>query len=259
MTSPVFKSAFHSSEDEFSGQGKRPVVFDIIGFDGVTSLLPEGLKLVLHVNPSSLSFTYSNNIQRAQTLGGFVEWHWGSLPTEVQFEASTGGFMRLYTGLSAVTGPGPSNDQILPKSAQAQSATIGGGGYIPSRRETIAYDKYLDLLALFHNNGAIYDRNGRIILQGQIKMSFDGGVWYGWFSSFSVSESADTPYQFKLSAGFTVEREEHTLRAVSGLSNPLVGEVPRSENEVLGDFVFPNQSPAQPPVNPLVTGSDVIT
>lgn len=233
----VFKSAFNSPEDEFIGAGKRPVVFDIVAPDGVTSLLPEDLRMVLHVNPSSMSFTYSRNTERAQTLGGFIEWHWGDSPTEVTFEFATGGFMRLYTGLSAVTGPGPSNNRIEPKSAQAQAATVGGGGYIPSRRETIAYDKYLDLLALFHNNGSIYDRNGRIHLQGQIKISFDGGVWFGWFTSFSVNEAAELPYMFKLSAGFTVEREEHTLRASSGLSNPLVG-LPAPAPVPNDEFIF---------------------
>lgn len=214
MTDPsryVFRSAFNSPDDEFNGQGIRPVVFDIVTPDGTTSLLPDDLRMVLHVNPSSMSLTYSRSTERAQTLGGFVEWHWGDSPTEVTLEASTGGFMRLYTGVSAITGPGPSNDKILPDRAQAQTASRSDG-YIPSRRETIAYDKYLDLLALFHNNGSIYDKAGRIILQGQIKMSFDGGVWYGWFNSFSVSEAAESPYQFTLSAGFTVEREEYTLR-----------------------------------------------
>ena len=52
----------------------------------------------------------------------------------LDLEASTGGFMRLYTGLSNVTSP----------------ATTGG-----TRRETLAYDSYLDLLSLFHHNGSV--------------------------------------------------------------------------------------------------------
>ncbi|MCH8517573.1 MAG: hypothetical protein LAT68_14720 [Cyclobacteriaceae bacterium] len=95
---------------------------------------------------------------------------------------------------------------IRPISAQAQH--LGG-----TRRETIAYDKYLDFLALYKNNGSIYDRQGRIVYQGQVKMSFDGSVYYGWFENFSVSESADSPFMFSLSASFTVEREDHLTRS----------------------------------------------
>lgn len=195
MASPVFRSAFH---DQFDTQGgKRPVVFDIIGPDRMTSLLPDHLKMVLHVNPSSFKPTYKKLITRIQTIGGFVEQHWGDGAHELTLEMATGGFMRMYSGLSNTTG-GPF------------AYDIGG-----TRRQTIAYDKYLDMLALFKNNGAIFDARGNIALQGQIKVSFDGQHHYGWFNSFSVNESADQPYMFTLSAGFTVDRDVWVHRAVS--------------------------------------------
>jgi len=202
-----FRSLVNSPRDEFDGRGVRPVVFDIIAPDRVTSLLPDDIKLVLHINPTTMKFSYQKVIERAQTKGGFVEFHWGDQPAEIAFEAATGGFMRLYSGLSNVTGPGPSNSKILPSSAK--SSSVGG-----TRRETIAYDKYLDFLALYKNNGAIYDTYGNIALQGQVRITFDGGSWWGYFNAFSVSEDAQKPYQFTLSAGFSVERERHQLRSV---------------------------------------------
>jgi hypothetical protein len=201
------KSAFQSPLDTYDGTGRRPVVFDIIGPDRVTSLLPPDLKMVLHVNPSSMGFTYAKTISRQQTLAGFVEYHWGSNPTEITFTMATGGFMRLYSGLSNITGPTPSNDLVKPTNMKATST----GG---TRRETIAYDKYLDMLALFHNNGAIYDSRGNIVFQGQILITYDGGSWWGWFSSFSVEETAEKPYQFTLNANFTVERELHRTKSM---------------------------------------------
>jgi len=189
MGQPLFRSAFQSPADEFNGQGKRPVVFDIVAPDFETSLLPDDVKLVLHVNPSSMKITYNKVIERTQTLGGFVEFHWGDGAGEITFEMATGGLMRLYSGLSNITGGTGSLD-------------VGG-----TRRDTIAYDKYLDILALFHNNGAIYDVNGNIFLQGAIKVSFDGGIYVGWFNSFSVNEEVSKPYQFGLSAGFTLMYE----------------------------------------------------
>ena len=214
----VIRSAFESSEDEFLGIGKRPVVFDILAPDLRTSLLGE-FKLVLHVNPSTMSFSYSKVIERQQTLGGWVETHWGSAPTEVSFTASTGGFVRLFSGLSNITGPGPSNSDIVPTASQARD--VGG-----TRRETIAYDKYLDLLALFKNNGSIYDAFGTIALQGQILMAFDGGSYWGWFSNFSVEETAEQPYQFTMNSSFIVEKERQVLRTIN------VPLVPLSDSKV---------------------------
>jgi hypothetical protein len=188
--------------------GKRPVVFDILGPDRRTSLLPDFLKMVLHVNPSTMQISYAKVIERTQTLGGFVEAHWGEAPTDVQFQIATGGFLRLFAGLSNITGPTPSNMDIRPANMQA----VGTGG---TRRDTIAYDKYLDLLALYKNNGSVYDTYGQIAFQGQILITFDGGAWYGWFDTFSVEETAERPYQFALTAHFVVDREKYNLRTVN--------------------------------------------
>lgn len=190
--SPIFQSAFSSFEDEFDGTGRRPVVFDILGPDLATSLLPEDVRMVLHVNPSSMNLTYAKQIERIQTKGGFVEQHWGEAARSISFNMATGGFKRLYSGLSNVT----------------------GGGYDTrgTRRETIAYDKFLDLLALFHNNGSIYDDSGQIAFQGIIKVTFDGGIYLGWFQSFQVTEAAEKPFQFDLTAEFTVGHEVMRLR-----------------------------------------------
>ena len=190
---PIFQSAFISEDDEFNGFGVRPVVFDILGPDLSTSILPEGLRMVLHVNPSSMAFSYAKQTARMQTKGGFVEQHWGEAARSITFNLATGGFKRLYSGLSNVTGGG---------------MDVGG-----TRRETIAYDKYLDLLALFHNNGSIYDTSGQIALQGIIKILFDGGIYLGWFGTFGVTEAADKPYQFALTAEFTIAHEVMRLRS----------------------------------------------
>lgn len=216
---PLFTGSFPArEEEEFSGAGKRPVVFDILGSDEATSILPTGIKLVLWVNPSSLSIKYTRKVERIQTLGGWVEQHWGDDAEGIDISMATGGFMRLYSGLSTVTSP----------------ATTGG-----ARRETLAYDAYLDMLALFHNNGSVYDVNGKVALQGIIKMTFDGGVYLGWFNSFSIQESAEKPHQFTLSASFDVKTEvqvwktsipfSSTTTSTSNFQVPEVGDFPLPE------------------------------
>ncbi len=197
-TPPIFKSAFQSQYDEFLGLNKRPVVFDVLGSDYQTSLLPEDYKMVLHVNPNSMKITNAKVIQRTQTRGGFVEQHWGEGARNISFDMATGGFMRLYTGLSNITRGGEFT---------AGGIDTGGG-----RRDTIAYDKYLDMLALFHNNGMVYDDRGEIVFNGAIQVTFDEGVYVGWFNDFSVSESSEKPYQFQLTASFTIKTEKYRLR-----------------------------------------------
>lgn len=198
---PLFRSAFMSPDDEFNTSlNRKPVVFDILAPDYETSLLPDGMQLVLHVNPQSMQLNHAKVIERTQTMGGYVEQHWGDGVRSIDFNMVTGGFMRLYSGLSNVTG-GP-------------GAYDAGG----TRRETIAYDKYLDMLALFHNNGSIYDTAGKIVFQGIIKITFDGGIYLGWFQSFNVSEDASKPFQFTMTANFTVEEEIQRFRSPMSLN-----------------------------------------
>jgi len=198
MTQPVFRSAFQSPNDAYNGTGVRPVVFDILATDGETSLLPDHLKMVLHANPTSMSIQYQKVIERIQTRGGYVEQHWGDGPSTMSFEMTTGGFMRLYTGLSNITGTTDPDVGI----------DLGG-----TRRDTIAYDKYLDMLALFHNNGSVYDQRGTIAFTGMIRVTYDEGTYYGNFTSFTVTESSDKPYQFALSGSFQIRRERFELRS----------------------------------------------
>jgi|GEM_PF-1716336 len=192
----VFTGSFSGPDEEKLRRGRRPVIFDVLAPDRETSLLDlaeKDLRLVLHVNPRTMRLGYTKQTERFLTRGGFVEYHWGDAVEEITFDAATGGFMRMYTGLSNI-------------------ASSGGGQ--PGRRDTIAYDKYLDLLALFHNNGAIYDMFGNIALQGYLKIIFDGGVHIGWFDgAFTVTEDANVPYMFSLSARFLIDREIMQFRS----------------------------------------------
>ena len=224
---PVIPSAFNSFQDPLQRQGKRPVIFDILAPDKQTSILPEEIKLVLHVNPRSMNLQYNKLVSRVQTRGGFVEQHWGDALEQITFEGSTGGFVRLYAGLSNKTGT--SNAGNLQGNGSELTAVQG-------RRETIAYDRYLDLLALFHGNGAIYDINGNIALQGYIQITFDEGVYIGWFDTdFTVTEDASQPYQFRMNSRFIIEEERLNFRStiLNAQSNSFYGLGQQPQNQPL--------------------------
>ena len=88
------------------------------------------------------------------------------------------------------------------------------------------------MLALFHGNGSVYDSNGNIVLQGIIKLTFDGGVYYGWFASISVTETADKPYQFALSSTFTVHKEVVVWRSTLSSEDVQASSSPPPTGEI---------------------------
>jgi len=154
--------------------GYIPLAFQITSpYDNATSLLPHAL--ISHVNPQSFAETFNKKVERIQTRGGFVEQHWGDDLGEISVDQSTGAFINLYTGLSSIL-----------------------------RHRTIAWDRYQDLYDLFRNNGSVYDPHGNIVLQGHVLLMYDRGTYLGHFRTFSMEESEETPFAFKVSWTFKV-------------------------------------------------------
>lgn len=165
-----------------------PMAFQVTSpFNRNILLLPHAL--VLHVNPMSLQESAVQKIERIQTRGGFVEQHWGHDLLELSADASTGAFMNIRTGLTSVL-----------------------------RQRTIAWDRFRDLHDLFRHNGSVYDPFGNIVLQGDVMLMFDRGVYYGHFRSFSWDETADSPFSFKLSWTFKVTQTLQSIDVFRGIA-----------------------------------------
>lgn len=192
-TQGFIPSAFRAPEDEFDPNlGRKPVVLDILGPDHRTSLLGTDLKLVLHVNPSSLNISRPKIATAANAQRGRVRWHYGQGIIQISMEGATGGFVRMYSGL---TGTASVTKQI------------------PSRRETIAYERYQDLLALFRNNGCVYSNSGTPIHYGIVVLKYDGASYRGWWESFTTTEESSRSFQFTLSAEFQGIKEHRFIRS----------------------------------------------
>lgn len=173
-------------------KGGIPLAFQITSpFDRRRVLLPHAL--VMHVNPASLNETHNKKIERFQTRGGWVEQHWGDELLEMSADGSTGAFVNLYTGLSSVL-----------------------------RQRTIAWDRYRDLYDLYHNNGALYDPFGNLVLSGHILLMYDRGTYLGRFRSFDVQETDQSPFAFTLSWSFKVE---HTILQMSAQQQNVISQV----------------------------------
>lgn len=185
-------------------------------------LMPHAL--VMHVNPQNYSEQHTKKVERIQTRGGFVEQHWGDDLTEITCDGSTGAFMNIYTGLTALL-----------------------------RQQTIQWDRYRDLFDLYRNNGSLYDPYGNIVLQGNIMLMYDRGTYNGYFRTFEVEETDDQPFSFKLSFSFKVQEE---LMKIPNLgSNPAQRGAPafQGQNAVTSATNIPGAQPGTAAANVAAT------
>ena len=157
-----------------------PVVFQVVSPDNNTLLLPDFL--YLHVNPESFEVSYDQQIERFQTQGGFVEQHFGEQLSEVSGSQSSGVFMSVEDGITRY-----------------------------NRRDSVAYRKTLQLIDVFKSNGSVYDDQGMVQFKGRIRIVFGYGTYDGFFTTFDVTETAESPFSLQLSWSFTAEKERYEL------------------------------------------------
>jgi hypothetical protein len=190
LSAPGEASYVHGADTR---RGYIPLAFQVTSpFDELKAMMPHAL--VSHVNPSSFSESFTKKIERIQTRGGFVEQHWGDELSEISVEQSTGAFINLNTGLSSLL-----------------------------RQRTIAWDRYQDLFDLYRNDGNVYDPFGNVVLKGWVMVMFDRGTYLGSFRSFQKEETDDSPFTFKISWSFKVEK---TLYQVPNVSRKTTGQAP---------------------------------
>ena len=138
--------------------------------------------MVLHVNPNSFEESFTKVITRQITRGGYLEQHWGEELDQIACNGSTGMFITTTSGLAAL-----------------------------NRKASIAYRKYLELVAVYRNNGLVYDQRGNVIFNGSINLHFDSNIYNGYFENMVVNETAENPFTFDVSFTFKVK---HSFRTV---------------------------------------------
>lgn len=170
------RGAFTSVE----ASAKEPVLFQVLSPDEETLLFP--IALFFHINPNSLSPSYTKLISTTQTRGGFLEQHWGEQLTEISSEQVSGALINVESGLA-----------------------------VRRRRETLAAYRFNLLEDLFHNNANVYDAQGNIVYKGYVRITFRGGIYDGYFSSLSITEDASQPFLITATWSFKVIKEARTL------------------------------------------------
>jgi len=179
-------------------KNKKSVIWQIDG-------IPDKYKvpdLIMKINPSNLSSNYSQLINRKRTLGGFIEEHWGEQLDSISASGKTGQFVNKL-GLTNFT-----------------------------RRDTAAYNDFQNLIAIYRNNGVLYDSfTNRIIAQGSVVMNYDSNIYKGYFENFTITESADKPFELNYDFSFKVTQEVYPGRMKSFRSVTTVSRVGELRND----------------------------
>ena len=210
-------------EQTYQAQGRRgrPMLFQITDPHN-TPLFP--YLLALHINPQNFEERMMTSKSVAVTRGGFVEWIWPDELDILSASASTGAFIGPDTGL------------VSGSDGRISSSTVGGYKATPGRHQTIAWERYQDLLELFHCNGMIFDGNGRPVIRGKVMCVYDRGVYLGHFTTFTVKESDEKAFSFELDWEFKVEASvyifpssqtkiENSASSLSGTVSPIANRV----------------------------------
>lgn len=159
------------------GKGERlPLLFEIRDREGRTVVPP----MYLLINPQNFSQKAAQLINRYNTRGAWIEENYGEQLDEVSASGSTAGFVSKW-GLVSRSG-------------------------LEGAPDTEAYRAFEALIAVYRNNGEAYYTDGQVVRLGSVWMSYDGGVYMGYFVSFSVKESADRPFAFQFDFVFKVTR-----------------------------------------------------
>jgi GH24 family phage-related lysozyme (muramidase) len=162
--------------------------FTISIFD--TELKQDVVSLTLMINPKDLNVNQAQVINSANTRSGWINTLWGNQQAALSANGSTAGFYYVKNN----KGVGISNFY---------------------RKNSIAFLNFLSIVAMFKNNAYYFmdgqetptyykDSTSKVInVMDTIKISYDGSEYLGSFSSFSITDSASSPYKMDYSFEFT--------------------------------------------------------
>ena len=133
--------------------------------------------LYMQHNPQTMKVTNSKIMNRYTTFGAIIEEQWGEEMDTLTCSSTTGGFVLEEFGYSTY-----------------------------NRLDSLAYQKFEDILDIYRNNGNVYDSVGRIIRKGYINIFFDPVTYFGEFESFNYTEDSNNPFRFTFDFVFKVDK-----------------------------------------------------
>jgi len=184
---PISKHGFLNAADFFGITGvKKPIVPIMIKRHNINGVLIDPA-LTLLINPSNIDITMASKIQ----------------PTKVRknFKYNSGHSIEYH------------HDELDTMSVNCTTAQFySSNGLTPTNlKETMAYDNFQKLIALYRNNGKTYNihHDGIIDTVGEIVIHSLKTNYFGVFEEFSYTQSSDKPYNFAFTWSFVISRTEN--------------------------------------------------
>lgn len=158
--------------------------------------------IVLLVNPVDLSYSMANTVQETRTRGGFLQEFWGSEMDSMTANGKTA---------TAFVARDDANDQ-------------SGGLTIRELRSSAGYNNLRRLVDIYRSNGVIYGMRAMgnyavgfdpekpvfrktLLYNGFVSIFYDGVTYNGYFESFEVTESGESPFWLEWNFTFKVESQ----------------------------------------------------
>jgi murein DD-endopeptidase MepM/ murein hydrolase activator NlpD len=159
-------------------------------------------KLILFINPKELVIAQSHKFSNSYTRKGWVNTAWGNQQISITISGVSPAFYFIMDGKGGIT------------------------NYF--RRRSASFINLMDLIGLYKNNGWYFlngitnnnlfkDGYSRVInVMDQIKIEYDGSTYIGSFSTFSLTDAAESPYKIEYNFEFIVSSLGIDLQGIEG-------------------------------------------
>lgn len=145
-------------------------------------LIRELPPLLMYINPTSFDISYDHVTTESKTREGHIVEHWGLEQHSIDCSGKVGAFY-------------------------ADKGNGRGGLTNANKRESAAYQSFMNLFMIYRQNGYIYNTQDRISTVGSVRILYDNKMYVGSFDEFSISESEDQPFTLEYDFTFTVRYE----------------------------------------------------
>jgi hypothetical protein len=139
--------------------------------------------LLMYINPNDMSISYDQMVSETKTRDGHVVEHWGMEQPSLSGSGEIGAFY-------------------------VDKEDEGGGLTEVHRRESAAFQNFMNMFMVYRNNGYIYNPSHRISRVGSVRIFYDNKMYVGSFDDFSINESEEKPFSIEYDFSFTVRYEK---------------------------------------------------
>jgi hypothetical protein len=177
----------------------------------MTWRLPNGSSVQMYLNPQSLAIRESKQINTTRTKGGFVVQYWGANLTELTISGITGS--SGIQGINVLRDIYYSENRAFDLVAATQTSEMVNELSSQELNSNNISDSMVDLAAKLRSRNFIL-RPSLAALATSVLMFYQGEEWKGFFTQFSVTETAERTGMFEYSLIF-MATERHGKRGNS--------------------------------------------